>query len=323
MQEKNVNKKHMEKALAVMGMFGVSLILVGTLTACNISKQSEVQNMASQVQVVQEVEIPQDVMNGDRLPTEQELNSVDARVAEVDQKQKEQVLEATELDTKTGITLNSDGTYSFSNEFLGSITNYSYFEGATEEEINKFLQDLAPEIEGMADFEVQSLVEMFSATGSKLHKENETIKQSQGNGNGGSGAGGISGNGGSGASSSNSGSNNGNYSSNDNSNSTNQGGEPTVDNGGLITDPDYELDLDPSIWGDVDTNPIGGGELKDGGHDWNIQSGTSTTGDNENDKLIQNPDGTRTTPDGTFTFDDPSSFGGGELKDGGHDWNIK
>lgn len=33
--------------------------------------------------------------------------------------------------------------------------------------------------------------------------------------------------------------------------------------GGLITDPNYEFNLDPSIWGNTDTNQdnFGGGEI--------------------------------------------------------------
>lgn len=252
--------KKMEKILTVFGVFGISLIIAGTLTACSANKETTIQNAASQVEIstetnvdqYTEVSLPEEVINGERLPTETEMESLNPggnnssavnndRVQNaIDNAESKMVTEALQyweankggdlavsiangleysefektyllyragmedimsadkafeftllevnrlygetasdyvsLDTAENMVKNTDGTYSFSEEFIGTITSYDYLDGATEAEINDFLDFIAPMIEGLDGQGVHDFMAMF--TGS-LHQENVTITESQ------------------------------------------------------------------------------------------------------------------------------------------------
>lgn len=77
------------------------------------------------------------------------------------------------LDPSTNIKQLEDGSYEFSDEFLGAVSTYDYFEGASEKEINDFLQIFAEDLTGMDGDMVDDLLSGFSAVG-KLHEENES-----------------------------------------------------------------------------------------------------------------------------------------------------
>lgn len=77
------------------------------------------------------------------------------------------------LDPSTNIKQLEDGSYKFSDEFLGAVSTYDYFEGASDKEINDFLQIFAEDLTGMDGDMVDDLLSGFSAVG-KLHEENES-----------------------------------------------------------------------------------------------------------------------------------------------------
>lgn len=73
------------------------------------------------------------------------------------------------LDTKSNISY-EDGTYKFSDEFIGTISSYEYFEGATQKEINDFLQELAPVIDGLSGKDVDVVLSIYEGN---LHAQNQ------------------------------------------------------------------------------------------------------------------------------------------------------
>lgn len=97
-----------------------------------------------------------------------------------------------ELNGTVHITKNSDGTYTFSDEFIGAITSYSFFDGATEAEINDWLQSQAS-LFSIADGKTIHSLISGAYGNSKLHKEPQAVveqsKPSSGNtGNSGNGS---------------------------------------------------------------------------------------------------------------------------------------
>lgn len=82
------------------------------------------------------------------------------------------------LDTTKNMTKNSDGTYSYSEQFIGTITSFEYFDGASDEEIEEFLQSIGFLIEDLPGSAVVDFMGMFE--NGNLHEENKTIQQSEG-----------------------------------------------------------------------------------------------------------------------------------------------
>lgn len=154
--------------------------------------------------------------------------------------------EYSSLEPTKHMTKNSDGTYSFSDEFMGSMLGYSYFENATEEEVNAFLQELGPLIEGLSGEDVANIMILFE--GGNLHSENETIKQSEG------------------AATNNNTSNSGNSNSNSSSNSSSSGNSNSSGNSeGYIDNGDGTLSSSDGTFTFSDGSGFGGGEHIDSG----------------------------------------------------------
>lgn len=322
--------KKMEKLLTVLGCLGVTLVVVGTLTACQANKEAEIQSAASQVEISTESSVPAPT-NEEALQKEIEamaqkvadssVNNTQEKIKKAEQqfiseaqvfwnaKQEElstciknglkyeefektylyfragvndlgivdanyaceltiiemQRLYGTDVQDysaldKSNITLNPDGTYTYTEEYIGAISSYSYFDGASSEEINKFLQDWGYLFIDLAGAEANDVMSLFE--GGNLHKENETIRQSEGKAESSQN---NSSSGQSQSSQNQSNSNSGNNNSSQSNNQSSQSNSQPVDE--VITDPNYEIKPDPSIWGDVDTAPIGGGgqgEIPDG-----------------------------------------------------------
>lgn len=276
-------ERNMDNILKFIGLMGVVMVVSGTLVACN-TKDVAVKDAATQIEVSTEVsaydQLPEDIKNGERVPTETEMNSlVDEEVQKkIESAEKQIVSEAKKywdmhkeddlasaieggltyeefeknysfyrgaldevmtpdnayqltlievnrlfatvsldyeaLDTTKNMIKNADGTYTYSEEFIGTITSLEYFEGATDEEIEEFLQDIGFLIEDLPGSAVIDFMGLYE--GGNLHEENKTIQQSEGT-----------------VAEENSNSNTGNSSSNSgNSNSSSSGNSGASENSG-------------------------------------------------------------------------------------------
>lgn len=135
------------------------------------------------------------------------------------------------LDPSTQLTFNEDGTVIYTEEFAGALSMRPYFQGASQEEIDEFLKGFLPLCEGMSGQDIDLLLSMFD--NSNLHAENETYNQSEGIVD----------------------------SNSENNNSSSGNSTPAYENNQTPEEAGSAADweLDPSIWGDVDTTPTGGG----------------------------------------------------------------
>ena len=141
------------------------------------------------------------------------------------------------LDTTKNMIKNADGTYTYSEEFIGTITSLEYFEGATDEEIEDFLQSIGFLIEDLPGSAVIDFMGLYE--GGNLHEENKTIQQSEGT-----------------VAEENSNSNTGNSNSGNNSNSSSSGNSGASENSGSSGGSADHL------FGNLEGN-FGGGELTD------------------------------------------------------------
>lgn len=372
----------------MIALLGISLVLSGTMIGCAGCKaglDTPIKESVTQTEVIDsenKIESMDELALNQVIPTPTQNVSIPEKEVQ-DEGIKE---EFESLDTKTNITF-KDGIYGFTEKFINSVSSYEYFEGATQKEINDFLQELAPVIDGLEGKDVDAVLSIYVGN---LHAQNQAkaeaskptptpeaekpvaeqkpteqkqeptpvIKEEIGVFDGGFD----------------------DLIVNEDGTRTSPDGTFTFDapiGGGPHTelpegflgfnsgghtekvqkgptviirpndsdDSDENLEelesaseweLDPEIWGNADTTPVGGGgqaELPEGFQ--GINSGGQTKPvvtptpvikepANENDyswfdDLIVNEDGTRTSSDGTFTFDDPDSFGGGgqaELPEG-------
>ena len=158
---------------------------------------------------------------------------VDENVTEEDKEDIEEVVIKEDVNdplSQDNIIQLDDGTYDFTDDFLGTVMSYDYFAGSTEQEVKDYLNEIIEFIKDRSPEEIsESLGALGFSTGSTL-KQDTTSSVGE-------------------DSSTESGSNESNPS------------QPS--GGGLITDPNYRPNLDPSIWGNTTTGGFGGGEQDD------------------------------------------------------------
>lgn len=143
-----------------------------------------------------------------------------------------------------------DGTYDFTDDFLGTVMSYDYFAGSTEQEVKDYLNEVIDII--IIDRSPEEISESLGALG---FSTGSTLKQDTTNQNTSSSVGEDS--------STESGSN---ESSPTEPPVQSNPSQPSGSTGGLITDPNYEFNLDPSIWGNTETGGLGeGGVIIDSG----------------------------------------------------------
>lgn len=207
-----------------------------------LTSLSIITSACGQSNINKEVETEVEIIETEAVETEQ-TTEIEVESELVNEVESTEVDIYESLDTTKHMTKNEDGTYSFSEEFMGTLLGYSYFENATEEEVNAFLQELGPLIEGLSGEDVANIMILFE--GGNLHSENETIKQSEG------------------TAESNTNSNTGDSNSGSSSNSSSSGNSGASDNsgssgGGVAGSGD-------SLFGDIEGN-FGGdpGELPEG-----------------------------------------------------------
>lgn len=320
-------KLSMEKLLSLLMTFGIVMVVAGTLTACNVNKENTIKEAATQVEI--NVNEPIDVYD-------EEINRIESEQAhqeKIDQAVKvaestiyneakyywdiylknggnhaengltyeifrdlyayyraglDKVMRADEayqftlieidrvygevavntyeyLDASKYVTVKADGSYECSAEFISALQNYYFFEGATPEEFNEALKIVLPSIKGMTGEQTHQLLEDLSAM--NYHDSLKTIDESNGvvteednsqkpadvqpNPNA-----------------------NQSQVDNEKNNANVNNTQPTQSNDEVITDTkDWGVNTgNSSIWGDAntDTSTFGGGELIDGGHEWNI-----------------------------------------------------
>lgn len=216
------------KLKALFILTSLAILICG----CN---QSEISNKTQTEIAIIETEAVETEAPVEAVAEETEVESADTEVDIHEQ-----------LDTTKHMAKNEDGTYSFSDEFTGSMLGYSYFENATEEEVNAFLQELGPLIEGLSGEAVANIMILFE--GGNLHSENETIKQSEG------------------AANNNNNSNSANANSNSGSNSSSSGNSNSSGNSeGYIDNGDGTLSSSDGTFTFSDGSGFGGGEHIDSG----------------------------------------------------------
>lgn len=143
----------------------IVIAMITSLAGCGNANEPIVEQNSVQHETVADIEV-------------EETETVDSTVVIDTPDEAEDSVEINEysgLDTLTGMVANSDGTYTFTEEFIGTITSYDYLDGATEEEVNDFLNFIAPMIEGLDGQGVNDFMAMFTGN---LHQENVTIAES-------------------------------------------------------------------------------------------------------------------------------------------------
>lgn len=179
---------------------------------------------------------------------------------EVKEELEEDVYEPYDPLSQDNIIQLDDGTYDFTDDFLGTVMSYDYFAGSTEQEVKDYLNEVIDII--IVDRSPEEISESLGALG---FSTGSTLKQDTTNQNTSSSVGEDSQSGG------------------NNSNSGNGESSPTeppvqstggTGNSGVVTDPNAGFsNLDPAIWGNVDTDTSNfgqGGELIEPDN-WNLQ----------------------------------------------------
>lgn len=196
---------------------------------------------------------------------------------------------ATPEPTEPPITKNEDGTYTFSDEFLESLsTNYKFFEGASKELMISYLSTMADSIESIKASDIRTAIELIGWKDKlvdiwSLPEEAEAAA----------------------AKSQTTSSPENNSSTSTNNNTAAQPPQDSQEQSG--SSADWNLG---DAFSDANTTPIGG----DGTNIDHTGATVTVPGDASNsdeEGYINNGDGTITSSDGTFTMGDGSSFGGG------------
>ena len=143
-----------------------------------------------------------------------------------------------------------DGKYDFTDEFIGTAMGYDFFKDSTEQEVKEYLNEVIDTLIGLDPEGISEALESLStATGSTLkHHTNleqgntETSENQESQGG-------------------NTSTGNGESSSNSSTTTT-----PSQPSSSVVTDPNAGFsNLDPSVWGNVITDHIGGGGQLDSG----------------------------------------------------------
>lgn len=96
-------------------------------------------------------------------------------------KVEEQTEEVIDIGFQGNITESSDGTYNYSEQFMTEMRKRPYFEGATDEEIITFLDEVIGYFDGVEDeIDSEMMDSMLDAfDGGNLHEENLVIAESE------------------------------------------------------------------------------------------------------------------------------------------------